>query len=212
MPERLAELTRLAPFSDLRGWRRNAAIRRRRDKGWPEADLETRWKIFVCSMSDFYHESVDDVTRSAVMSVIGKCPHLAFIVLTKRPHRIPAGAPWFPNVWLGVTVENQKRADERVPLLMQIPAAVRFVSVEPMLEPVDLSCWLGTSKINWVIVGPETGPRRRQFDAAWVDGRHGLDVQCMTCGAAFFDKRDQWTRREFPERRRSDAGGQEGGR
>jgi protein gp37 len=156
-------------------------------------------RVFVCSMGDLFHETVSREWKQAVFTVACNTPRHTFIFLTKRPERV---MDWWigdvPNVWLGVTVENQKRADERVPLLMKIPAAVRFVSVEPMLGPVDLSCWLASGKLSWVIAGPETGPRRRPFDEAWLDGCYGLDAQCRTYGAAFFDKRDEWTRREFP--------------
>jgi protein gp37 len=173
------------------------------------AKVHKTGRVFVCSMGDLFHPSVDvcqiDAVVSAMVHPMGGMNHHTYILLTKRierllndPHCRPEHFANWPNVWLGVTVENQKRADERVPLLMKIPAAVRFVSVEPMLGPVDLSCWLASGKLSWVIAGPETGPRRRPFDEAWLDGCYGLDAQCRTYGAAFFDKRDEWTRREFP--------------
>lgn len=104
-----------------------------------------------------------------------------------------------PNVWLGVSVESQKYADERIPLLLQTPAAVRFLSVEPQLEAVDLtkistdtgvinSLWKGgfrSGRIDWVICGGESGPHARQFDPAWAAK---LFVQCRKSNTAFFMK------------------------
>lgn len=107
-----------------------------------------------------------------------------------------------PNIWLGCTVENQKRADERIPILLQIPAAVRFVSVEPMLEPMELntvpcSCYAGYGpphpdcedehgpKLDWVICGAETGPGARYMDQSWP---RDLLAQCKAAGIPFFMK------------------------
>ncbi len=110
--------------------------------------------------------------------------------------------PWpLKNVWLGVTVENQARADERIPILLQIPAAVRFVSVEPMLGPVDLTYWLNGAPeqngygewiqtyppLDWVICGGETGPGARPINYYWAES---LREQCVEAGVPFFFK--QW--------------------
>lgn len=91
-----------------------------------------------------------------------------------------------PNLWLGVTAENQRRADERIPVLLDTPAARRFVSVEPMLGPVDLSQWLGRSGgLDWVICGGETGPGARPVHPDWV---RSLRDQCQIAGVPFFFK------------------------
>lgn len=104
------------------------------------------------------------------------------------------GPPWpLPNVWLGVSVEDQKRADERIPLLLQAPAAVRWISAEPLLGPVDLSMHLGMAAnhedlrglLNWVVVGGESGPGARSFDIAWA---RSLRDQCRAVGVPFFLK------------------------
>lgn len=111
-------------------------------------------RVFVCSMGDLFHEDVPDEFIEKVFDVMATVSRHTFIVLTKRPRRLLEFVKWQThetgegylnegNVWLGVTAENQQRADERIPILLQIPAAVRFVSVEPMLGPVDLSKWLG---------------------------------------------------------------------
>lgn len=106
----------------------------------------------------------------------------------------------FPNIWLGVTAENQATADERIPLLLDTPAAVRFVSVEPMLGPVDMckvvmpdgdhlgptmNNWGCDARLDWVICGAESGPDRRPFDPAWAAD---LYRQCSEAGVAFFGK------------------------
>jgi len=93
------------------------------------------------------------------------------------------------NVWLGVSVEDQQRVDERVPLLMQTPAAVHFVSAEPLLEPIDLTRWLyisaGQRRLGWVIVGGESGPGARRCDVAWI---RSIIAQCRAANVACFVK------------------------
>lgn len=115
-------------------------------------DEPLRWRkpsrIFVCSMGDLFHEGVDDGLLCRVFDVMAVAEHHTFLILTKRPARMREFFARcvhgnFQNIWLGVTAENQQRADERIPILLQIPAAERFVSVEPMLGPVDLSSYLG---------------------------------------------------------------------
>ena len=121
-----------------------------------------RWRkpsmVFVCSMGDLFHDDVPDEFIHRVFATIGQCPQHIFIILTKRPKRMKAfiedyyayespsgdeqGVYVQPNLWLGVTAENQEMADKRIPILLQIPAAVRFVSVEPMLGPINLRKWL----------------------------------------------------------------------
>lgn len=104
-------------------------------------------KVFVCSWSDFFHPDVPEEWRNDATQVMDDHPDVTWIILTKRHHEMLEWSrqmePWLvnrSNVWLGVTAENQAQADKRIPILLQIPeAAVRFVSVEPMLGPVDLS-------------------------------------------------------------------------
>lgn len=156
-------------------------------------------KIFVCSMGDLFHEDVPFPWINEVFSVIQRCTHHRFMVLTKRPERMrnyiskvlqvrgwPESDIPFPNVWMGITAETQRRADERIPVLLEIPAARRFVSVEPMLGPVDLSQWLGRSGgLDWVICGGETGPGARPVHPDWV---RSLRDQCQIAGVPFFFK------------------------
>jgi protein gp37 len=171
-------------------------------------------RIFVCSMSDVFHP---DVRLGWQIDVLGRIANdelhrngHAYIVLTKRPDimkgvlaQILEGSV-LSNLWIGVTAENQARADERIPILLSVPAAVRFVSVEPMLGPVDLFeyLWSPHQRLDWVIAGPETGPKARQFYREWIDMPYdclGLCNQCTRYGVPFFDKREPFIRREWPK-------------
>ena len=197
-------------------------------------------RVFVCSMSDMFHENVAFRTIDRIMAFIAGNPHHTFLVLTKRVKRMheyfceypsmgddgnivndmccefpdetwkaypEAGAPIcedtcdgsagpivcpdspdveFPlkNLCLGVTVENQKAANERIPYLIKTPAVYRFVSVEPMLERMWIPC---IKKLDQIICGAETGPGKRQMRHAWAED---LYRQCREAGVAFFGKKD----------------------
>lgn len=147
-------------------------------------------RIFVCSMSDLFHENVPDEWRDRVSAVIEKCPQHTFQILTKRPENALKyfqnktfketceATPDFnlrwkflPNVWMGVTVENQQMADKRIPLLLQIPAAVRWLSVEPLLEDID---FLDTSVVFVEQAMHSKNPQSWEWDfireqGAWED-------------------------------------------
>jgi len=144
------------------------------------------WKepstVFVNSMSDLFHEGVPFHFISRVLEVITKTPQHTYLVLTKRAQRMrealgPRGTGFYaaegpvpcpqPNLWLGVSVENAQAAEMRVGWLQRSPAAVRFLSVEPLLEAVDLDAHL-LEDINWVIVGGESGPRSRPCNVEWI--------------------------------------------
>ena len=169
-------------------------------------------KVFVCSMGDIFHEDVPLAWLLSIWITMAQCPQHVFMVLTKRPKRAyqflqkemleaKNNAP-LPNVWLGVTAENQQAADERIPWLLKTPAAKRFVSVEPMLGQVDLdtvngalSTWwqngaidcVDAGHLDWVICGGESGPGARSMDPDWA---RGLRDQCVSAGVPFFFK--QW--------------------
>lgn len=158
-------------------------------------ELETpfRWRkpsmVFVNSMSDTFHEKMDS---GFLRETFGAMTHLKrhmFQVLTKRPYNIPSWIEWPENVWLGVTVCNQKEADEKVPLLLRVPAAVRFLSIEPMLESVDIAVttyWDDPSAgVHWVIVGGESGPGARPMDMKWAES---IRQECIKSGIPFFFK------------------------
>jgi protein gp37 len=185
--------------------------------------------VFVNSMSDLFHEQVPDEFIAQVFRVMLETPRHTYQILTKRPERMLAWRRDFwpvwsrdlpmkymgvrlelPNIWLGVSVENQHWADVRVPLLLQTPAAVRFLSCEPLLSPVDLTRWirayqpeeaardharwegpfytspsLPLTTIDWVIAGGESGPKHRPMDLDWA---RSLRDQCQVAGVSYFFK------------------------
>ncbi len=162
-------------------------------------DAPLHWKtprrIFVNSMSDLFHEDVPDKFIDWVFTTIKRCDvagrgHI-FQILTKRAERMQrflVGVPMMRNVWLGVSVEDQRRADERIPMLMGVPAAVRWISAEPLLGPIELSRIDSPSlqsRLDWVVVGGESGPGARPFDIAWA---RALRDQCRAAGVPFFLK------------------------
>ncbi len=187
-------------------------------------------RVFVNSMSDLWHENLPRVQIARTYAVMAYCQWLTFQVLTKRPdvrfqycglendvrdllqcllseHCPPRHAKPFrwplPNVWEGVSVENQETADSRIPELLRTPAAVRFISYEPALGPLSFR-WAkwhkytnapgtvsghldGMKGIDWVIAGGESGPGARPIDPAWV---RNIRDQCQAARVAFFFK--QW--------------------
>lgn len=151
--------------------------------------------VFTCSWSDWFHVD-SDPWRADAWKVIKDCPNLIFQVLTKRSERIVQNLPsdWgngYPNVWLGVSVENRKHGLPRIDHLRTIPVVVRFLSVEPLLE--DLGA-VNLSFIDWVIVGGESGPGWRPMDHAWV---RNIRSQCREQGATFFFKQSAAPRTEM---------------
>lgn len=192
-----------------------------------------RWtkprKIFVCSMTDLFGEFVSWQMIYAIWRVMRSTPQHTYQILTKRPQRMYelmkstpgqvglAGLPALPNVWLGVTAENQATADARIPHLLETPAAVRFVSIEPMLGPVDLRHiqtdmveidaltgdhgvirpHRGRSelKLHWVIAGGESGSQARPSDLTWF---RSLRDQCRSARIPFFMKQITGRGRKLP--------------
>lgn len=154
-------------------------------------DRPRYWKtprtIFVNSMSDLFHENVPTETIVRLFETMRECDQHTFQILTKRAERIPeisGKISWPKNVWMGVTVESELYAD-RINLLKSIPAAVKFVSFEPLLSPIDARHSL--RGIDWVIVGGESGPGARPMEADWA---RGIRSMAERDGAAFFFK--QW--------------------
>ena len=171
-------------------------------------DQPLRWKrprkVFVNSMSDLFHSDVPDDYIAQVFEVMTKAQQHTFQVLTKRPGRMRSllsrrsfrdnfahwGQPWpLPNVWLGTSVETQRWADVRIPLLLDTPAAIRFLSCEPLLGPIDLFAWNidRGMRVDWVIVGGESGPHARPMHPDWA---RQLRDDCLTAGIPFHFK--QW--------------------
>lgn len=188
---------------DFRRWDRMAAL-----EGRPAL-------VFVNSHSDFWepHPQVA-AHRAAACEMFPEYPHLRFLLLTKRPELISHLAPpawmagdWPANVWQGTTIEDQKRAERRLPHLFKCPAPVLFASCEPLLECVDIRPWLYSDydkaamdsqlltpvggfsyrKLGWAIVGGESGPRARPMHPEWVDF---IRLECDAAAVPFFFK--QW--------------------
>jgi len=148
-----------------------------------------RWRapsmVFVNSMSDLFHEQMPLNYLKRIFDVMTACPQHTFQILTKRHERLVELAPllaWPDNVWMGVSVENQKYA-HRVDHLRQVPAKIRFLSCEPLLGPLELDL----TGIHWVITGGESGPKHRPIKEEWV---RSIRDQCEVVGVAFFHK--QW--------------------
>lgn len=175
----------------------------------PERWLRPRM-IFVCSMGDLFHKDVPEAFIDEVFATMVALPRHTFQVLTKRPerqrdymltvqnddkdmerwlqYRPGAEVEWPPrNIWLGTSVETQARLDERLPVLAETPAAVRFVSAEPLLEPLCRLVSVGGRPrgVDWVIVGGESGPRARECNVGWI--RMAVE-QCRTSGVPVFVK------------------------
>jgi protein gp37 len=153
-------------------------------------DAPRRWRrprtVFVNSMSDLFHKDVPEPFIASVFEVIRETPRHTYQVLTKRSHRLhelAARLEWPTNLWMGVSVETASYRF-RIDHLRQVPAAVRFVSAEPLLGPLGQVDLAG---IDWVIAGGESGPRARPLEPAW--GRELRD-QCVESGVRFFFK--QW--------------------
>lgn len=178
-------------------------------------------RIFVNSMSDLFHEQVPESFILAVFRTMADARRHTFQVLTKRPERMHEMLTrWqvdgltlregcgvvLPNVWLGVSVEDQATADARLPVLLETPAAVRWVSVEPLLGPVRLARWLRarmlspglmdgralttahlTRKLDWVVLGGESGARARPMHPAWA---RAVRDECLGADIPFLFK--QW--------------------
>jgi protein gp37 len=158
-------------------------------RSWePHLDLPLGWQtprvIFVNSMSDLFHDEVPFAYIERVFDVMVRARQHVFQVLTKRSARLvelAARLPWPENVWMGVSVEDQRNA-YRSEDLAHVPARVRFLSVEPLLGPIPS---LPLKGIHWVIVGGESGRNARPMDLGWVKGIQSL---CLAQGVPFFLK------------------------
>ncbi len=150
-------------------------------RGWRQPRV-----VFVNSMSDLFHDDIPLAYIQRVFATMRDCPHHTFQVLTKRSERLLEFAtqlPWPKNVWMGVSVEDA-RVLSRVQDLQRVPAAVRFLSLEPLIGPLDA---LPLEGIHWAIVGGESGPKARPMRKEWVTS---IFRQCRVARIPFFFK--QW--------------------
>jgi protein gp37 len=214
-------------FHQGRHWGAGAPRLRTSQAGWnmprvwnhkvPETEFAGRpgfWPVFVESLGDFFDNEVPEEWRAEAWALMRECRNLTFILVTKRIGNVPAMLPddWgegWPHVWLLITVCNQEEADRDIPKLLQTPAQVRGLSMEPLLGPVSLIgsyprkdggrmdflrgidtgvCIHLPGKLDWVIVGGESGSKARLMPADWV--RQVRD-QCEATETAFFFK--QWS-------------------
>jgi protein gp37 len=145
-------------------------------------------KVFVNSMSDLFHDDVPTEFIAQVWDVMKETPRHTYQILTKRPERMAqilaqSSFKILPNVWLGASVEDSRVLD-RLDAIRRVPAAIRFVSLEPLIGSVAQGDLTG---IHWAIVGGESGPRAREMKPEWVDE---IEAMCRRSGTAFFFK--QW--------------------
>lgn len=148
-------------------------------------------RVFVNSMSDLFHEKVNAAFLAQVFDVMAGTPQHTYQILTKRHARLRSvmrtavpGEHWpLPNVHIGVSVDDQKWADLRIPALLSVPATVRFLSCEPLLGPIDLRPYL--DGLHWVIVGGESGRGSRRMDPDWV---RKIIADCHDCSVPVFVK------------------------
>lgn len=183
-----------------------------------------RRRVFVQSMADFFEDHPQVVSwRNDALSLMEECTHLDFQVLTKRPENITRMPPtkWRPHkwgripdhIWIGTSVENQEQANKRIPELLKVSAKIRFLSMEPLLSPVNIlnlltstpcpncgnldgeagRCYCGSDikpEIHWVITGGESGVHARPLNPNWV---RSIRDQCLAAGVAFFHKQNgEW--------------------
>lgn len=156
-----------------------------------------RHRVFCASLADVFDNQWEPEWRDDLWRLIAETPYLDWLLLTKRPQNIEKMLPQFwrdgwENVWLGTTTENQEEWDRRVPLLGAVPARVHFVSVEPMLGPIDAGNAFDDppdnspfQKIDWVICGGESGPGARPMHPDWA---RSLRDQCAAAGVPFHFK------------------------
>ena len=170
-----------------------------------------RRRVFCASLADVFEDRPElEAPRRSLFAAIAATPNLDWLLLTKRPENITRLMPeaGLPNVWLGVSVEDQATADARIPILLDTPAAGLFVSYEPALGKVSFDRLatgelgrldalrgyyfvdgrnepISTPRLNWLIVGGESGPKARPFDVAWA---RSVVAQCKAAGVACFVK------------------------
>lgn len=151
-----------------------------------------RHRVFSSSMADVFEGRSDlDFVREKLWALICQTPNLDWMLLTKRPENLKKMLPsaWQKtpknNVWLGTTAENQRRAEERIPLLLDVAAKIHWISAEPLLGPIDFRPWLSKNGLSWIIVGGESGHSPRRMDPAWA---RDIKAQCHAGGVAFHFK------------------------
>jgi protein gp37 len=177
-------------------------------------------RIFVCEQSDFFHPGADE-WRDDAYRVVRDVSRHTYLICTKRIERAQQHFQPWPNIWLGVTAENQEQYDHRALELLRLYHHVSWVSLEPLLGPINLGTWLlrfrpdgiggdiEYSAVHWVVVGGESGPNRREMKIEWLED---IVAQCKAANVPVFVKQDNGPRpgmqgripdelwiKEFPE-------------
>lgn len=158
----------------------------------PRCRSDYRPARVLVSMCDPFDDEVPADWHLRFLELISETPNLTWLLLTKRPQNVQTIGRWPDNVWIGVSAEDQQRADERIPILLRIPARTRWVSVEPMLGPVEgwfgkNGGWLKGEQIDWVIVGGESGFNHRRCEIEWIQS---IADQCKVADVPCFVKQD----------------------
>lgn len=186
--------TKEANWNQVRKWNKQA----------PESEFAGRkgfWPVFCASLADVFDNEVPTAWRDDFWKLVRECQNLTFQVLTKRIGNVAKMLPpdWgagYPNVWMGSTIVNQAEADRDIPKLLAVPAVQRFLSMEPLVGPVDLTLAMnatafsmidGGPRIDWVVVGGESGPSARPMHPQWA---RSLRDQCADNGVPYLFK--QW--------------------
>lgn len=179
---------------------RTSAANWQKPRAWNRAAAggAERLRVFCASLADAFdnHRSIQPEWRADFWSLILETPNLDWLLLTKRSQNIVKMLPpdWgngWPNVWLGTTAENQEEAYRRAPHLTAVPSAVQFLSVEPLISPMSIR---GLSRLDWIIVGGESGKGARPMAADWA---RALRDECRAAGVAFFMKQMGGQRKPF---------------
>lgn len=200
------------------GWGKGKPRKRTSESNWKKplkwnreaAAQGQRLRVFCASLADVFDDEVPDQWRHDLFKLIRNTPNLDWMLLTKRPETMRTfisdyfgtSMP-YPNIWLGVSVEDQETADARIPILLQTPAMIRWISAEPLLGPVEFDCGPGAAgphrylsvevdhpedrRLDWIIVGGESGPEARPMHPDWA---RSIRDQCIRAGVAFHMK--QW--------------------
>lgn len=150
-------------------------------------------RIFVSSMSDLWWDKVPESWIGRVFEIMRKCKQHTFIVLTKRAERMKHVVSRIqpeplPNLWIGVSVEDQRRAEERIPHLLETPAAVRWLSVEPLIDEVSLAPWLPAGALSWIIIGGESSQGTREARPMKLEWARKIVEECRAFHTPVFVK------------------------
>lgn len=166
-------------------WEKPRKWNRQAQKCAEFCDEQQRPRVLI-SLCDPFDDDASPLWHARFLDLIRETPNLTWLLLTKRPENAQILNSWPDNVWLGVSAEDQQRADERIPILLSIPAKVRFISLEPLLGPINIDSDRA-NPIHWAIVGGESGPNHRLCEVSWIQS---IADQCKAAEIPCFIKQD----------------------